>query len=87
MTTATALETTAATDLGTLRDEQARLRTQLRRSRNRLQLQMALEFVLDELFGLVVVAVILVALDYWLRLGLTTRQVLLYLGLLPWLLC
>jgi hypothetical protein len=38
---------------------------------------MALEFLLDAVAGMVAVAIILVALDAWLRLGLTSRQILL----------
>jgi hypothetical protein len=38
---------------------------------------MTLEFLLDAVAAMVVVAVILVALDAWLRLGLTSRQILL----------
>ena len=42
---------------------------------------MLLEFVLDAVAGTVVAAVVLVALDAWLRLGLTPRQVLLSISL------
>ena len=42
---------------------------------------MALEFALDAVAGTVAAAVVLVALDAWLRLGLTARRVLLGIGL------
>ena len=42
---------------------------------------MALEFALDAVAGTVAAAVVLVALDAWLRLGLTPRQVLLGISL------
>ena len=83
MTTATL--TTLDPEIAALRDEQARLRRQLRRTRNRLRLQMALEFVLDEAAGLVLLAAVLIGLDYWLRPNLATRQVVGYLGLMIWL--
>jgi hypothetical protein len=60
-----------------LREEQARLRAWLARKRRALRMEMALEFVLDLVAATVAVAIVLVALDYWLRLGLTARQILL----------
>ena len=75
MTTATA-PPPAAVDAGSLRAEQARLRALLARTRRRVRLQMALEFALVAASGAVALGVALVALDYWLRFGLTTRQVL-----------
>ncbi len=58
------------------------LRAQLARTRRSLRLQLALEFTLDAVFGVVLAAAVLVGLDYWLRLGLSTRQILLGIGLL-----
>ncbi len=58
------------------------LRAQLARTRRLLRLQLALEFTLDAVFGVVLAATVLVGLDYWLRLGLSTRQILLGIGLL-----
>jgi hypothetical protein len=75
-------------DLESLRREQARLRAQLRRLRNRLALQTALEFAVDAAIAVTAVAVVLVALDWSLRLGTTARMVLLTiagLGLFGWL--
>ena len=66
----------------TLVEEQAQLRAQLARSRRSLRLQMALEFALDLVSGLVLAGLVLVVLDYWLRLGLSSRQVLLAVSLL-----
>jgi hypothetical protein len=66
---------------GSLRQEQALLRAQLARTRRALRLQMALEFALDAVAGAVLYGAILVGLDAWLRLGLTTRQVLLWVSL------
>jgi len=78
VTTATLTET----EVGGLQEEQARLKAQLAHSRRSLRLQMALEFTLDAAAGVVLAAVVLVALDYWLRLGLSSRRVLLGTGLL-----
>ncbi len=78
MTTETA---THNAEPGSLREEQAWLRAWLARSRRSLRLQMGLEFALDALAGAVLVGAILVALDAWLRFGLTARQVLLGVGL------
>ena len=78
MTTETA---TSTAELGSLREEQVRLRVWLARKRRALRLEMLLEFVLDAVAGTVVAAVVLVALDAWLRLGLTPRQVLLSISL------
>jgi hypothetical protein len=64
-----------------LRREQASLRAWLARKRRALRVEMALEFLLDLAAATVAVGVILVALDYWLRLGLTSRQILLGIGL------
>ena len=74
MTTETATRTA---ELGSLRQEQARLRAWLARKRRSLRLQMALEFALDAAAGAVAAAVVLVALDYWFRLGVSSRQILL----------
>lgn len=74
---------TIATDgkgLGSLREEQALLRSRLARLRARLRLQMALEFVLDAAAVLVGTAAALVLLDWGFRLGPTARQVLLETG-------
>ncbi len=79
MTPATA---TDSPDHHSLRQEQALLRARLARSRRRLRFQMALEFLLDAVAGAVLAAAVLVALDAWLRLGLTSRQALLGVGLL-----
>ena len=68
---------TATPELGSLQAEQARLRARLARSRRALRLQMALETALDVAALMVAAGAVLVALDWWLRLGLTTRQVLL----------
>jgi len=68
---------TIATDppeLGSLQGEQARLRARLARSRRALRLQMALEFALDAAAMTAAAGAALVALDWWLRLGLATRQ-------------
>ena len=74
---------TATTDAqtGTLRREQAGLHARLGRLRESVRLQMALEFALDAAAGAALVGAVLVALDAWLRLGLSSRQVLLGLGL------
>ncbi len=79
MTPATATETT---ELGSLQEEQAALRAQLARSRRSLRLQMGLETALDALFCTVLLGAILVGLDAWLRLGLTSREILLAIGLI-----
>ena len=76
MTTAT-----ATPEDGSLQAEQARLRSRLARSRRALQLQMALEAALDVAALIVAAGAVLVALDWWLRLGLSTRQILLILTL------
>lgn len=75
MTTATALE--PAAEAQALRSEQVRLRDQLARSRRSLRRQMGLEFVLDTVAVAVVVGLVLIGLDAWLRLELGTRQILL----------
>ena len=72
---------TATPELGSLQEEQAILRAQLGRARRSLRLQMALEFVLDAVTGAVLAGAILVALDAWLRLDLSSRQVLLGISL------
>jgi len=71
---------TATPELGSLRQEQATLRSRLARSRRALRLQMALEVALDATAGMVLAGAVLVALDAWLRLGLSTRQILLGIG-------
>jgi hypothetical protein len=68
-------------DLGSLREEQALLRARLARSRRGLRLQMALEFALDAVAATVASGAVLVALDAWLRFGLSTRQILLGISL------
>lgn len=73
---------TDSPEFGTLREEQARLRAQLARSRRALRLQMTLEFVLDAVVFAVVAGAILVALDATLRLGLSARQALLGVALI-----
>lgn len=81
MTTAT-----DTTSLGSLREEQALLRSRLARLRRRLQLQMTLEFALDAAAVLVATAAVLVFLDWWFRLGLPARLVLLaaaLIGVIP----
>ena len=69
-------------NLGTLQEEQAVLRSRLGRLRLRLQLQMALEFALDAAAVIVATAAVLVFLDWWFRLGVTARVVLLTIALL-----
>ena len=77
---------TATNTPQTLRHRSARsrrlLRAQLGRTRLMLRLQMTLEFVLDTVAGAVLAGAILVALDAWLRFGLTARQVLLAISLI-----
>jgi hypothetical protein len=81
-TTVTLAATVTETpELGSLQEEQALLRAQLKRSRRSLRLQMALEFGLDALASVVVAGAVLVALDARLRLGLPTRQLLLGVSL------
>ena len=77
MTTATEI-----TDPGFLEAEQVQLRAKLARMRLGLRLQMALEFALDAVSVLVATAALLVFLDWWFRLGLTARHVLLVVALL-----
>src|SRR5437870_4090034 len=69
-------------DVGSLREEQALLRSRLARLRRRLRLQMALEFALDAAAALVATAAVLVLLDRWFRLGLPARLVLLAVALI-----
>jgi hypothetical protein len=78
VTTQTATRTA---DLGSLHQEQGRLRAWLARKRRSLRLEMALEFALEFVASTVVLGVVLVALDAWLRLGLTPRQVLRFISL------
>jgi hypothetical protein len=59
-----------------LRNEQEALRAHLSRLRRRLQLQMALEGVLDAVTLIVATAALLVFLDWWFRLGTSARLVL-----------
>ena len=64
------------------------VRSLLARLRRRLQLQMALETAMEVVAALALTGVVLVALDWWLRFGLTARIVLLTMlavGLLGWL--
>lgn len=67
-------------DVGSLRDEQRRLRARLARLRRRLRLELALEFAVDAAAALTATAAVLVALDWWFRLGLAVRLVLLALA-------
>jgi hypothetical protein len=67
--------------LDTLRDEQRVLRVQLARLRRQLHLQLVLEFATDAVIILTVTAALLVFLDWWLRLSLPVRLVLLSLSL------
>ncbi len=72
--------------LASLREEQTLLRSQLASLRRRLRRQMALEFALDTAVALVATAAVLVLLDWWFRLGLSARLVLLavaVLGVVP----
>lgn len=69
------------TTLGTHREEQARLRGQLARLRRRLRLEMALEFTLEAAAIMVAAAVVLVVLDWWIRMGLAPRLLMLTLAL------
>ena len=64
-----------------LQDEQRALRDQLASLRRRLRLQLGLELAVDALAVLVATASLLVLLDWWFRLGLSTRLVLLAIGL------
>ena len=68
--------------------ERGSVRSLLARLRRRLQLQMALETAMEVVAALALTGVVLVALDWWLRFGLTARIVLLTMlavGLLGWL--
>jgi hypothetical protein len=67
--------------LGSLREEQALLRARLARARRSLRLEMALEFALDIAAMMVAAGIVLVALDAWLRLGLSARRILLLVSL------
>jgi hypothetical protein len=76
------------TDLRSLGEEQALLRSRLARLRRRLRFQMGLEFALDAAAVLVATAAVLVFLDWWLRPGTTARLALLaatLLGVVPFL--
>ena len=64
-----------------LLDEQLALRDQLARLHRRLRLQLALELAVDALSVLVVAATLLVLLDWWFRLGLSSRVALLTIAL------
>lgn len=66
-----------APDLASLRDEQSRLRDRLARARRSLVREMVLEFLLDLVALTVAAATILVAVDAWLRLAPSPREVLL----------
>jgi len=72
---------TQSTETGSLRREQGLLRSRLAHLRRRLQLQMALEFALEAAAALVGAAALLVLLDWWFRLGLSARLVLLAFAL------
>jgi hypothetical protein len=69
-------------DLGSLQTEQALLRARLARLRRRLQLQMTLESALDAAAALAITAAVLVPLDWWFRLGLQARLILLAAALI-----
>jgi hypothetical protein len=71
------LATTESPDMASLREEQSRLRSQLADLRRRLRLQLALETALDVAAGLAATGAVLVALDWWFRLGRPARLVLL----------
>lgn len=64
-------------DLASLHDEQRRLRDRLAQLRRRLRFELALEFAVDASTVLVAAGAVLVLLDWWLRLGLPARLVLL----------
>lgn len=77
---------TDGTDLRSLREEQALLRSRLARLRRRLRLQTALEVALEATAALVAAAAVLVLLDWWSRPGPTARAALLAaaaLGVVP----
>jgi hypothetical protein len=67
-------------DLGSLRQEQARLREELARLRRRLRRQLGLEFAVDVVASSTTVAVVLVFLDWWYRLALPARGLMLTLS-------
>ena len=62
---------------GSIPEGQAALRSRLARLRRRLGLQMGLESLLDAAAALAAAAAVLVFLDWWLRLGLPARRLLL----------
>jgi len=64
-----------------LREEQSALREQLARLRQRLRLELILEFVVDKVTALTAIAVVLVFLDWWFRFGLQVRLIVLVLSL------
>ena len=64
-----------------LQDERRALRDQLARLRRRLQFQLGLELAVDAATVLVATASLLVLIDWWFRPGLSTRLVLLAIGL------
>ena len=66
-----------STDLASLPDEQRALRDELAKLRGRLGLQLELEMAVDAVTLLVTAGAVLVLLDWWLRLGLSSRFVLL----------
>ncbi len=68
---------TETPELGSLRQEQDRLKARLVRTRRALRLQMALETALDAACLAAAVAVVLMAIDYASRPGLPARRVLL----------
>jgi len=67
--------------LDSLRAEQRLLRAELARMRRRLRLQLALELAADAVTVLAATATVLVLLDWWFRLSLPVRVVLLILSL------
>ena len=72
---------TEASNPGLLGDERRALRAELTRLRRRLRLQLALETMVDLAIGVSALGALLVALDWWLRIGLAVRLALLAIGL------
>ena len=61
--------------------ERRALRAELTRLQRRLRLQLALETLVDVAIGVASLGALLVALDWWLRIGLAARLALLAIGL------
>ncbi len=66
--------------LDSLRDEQRALRAQLARLRQRLHLELVLEFAAEAAVLLILTAAVLVVLDWWFRFSLPVRLVLITLS-------